>query len=240
MNAPLLVSLALLMPLACAHAAEQERPFKLTTGAYRFSDRTTGIDLNLRHSSSLGNLWVGLYRQPEGSESPAQNQWRGGWDHVYGDTVRLIPSVQLASGGFVGGSLNVETGQRWVVGAGLGRTNQRPYYNLNFDPNDAYMLSLGWRGEHGRQLTLSMVHDNRDNPDQIHRHLVYRTPLGQDGARLTIDLLRKTGQVAGQGIAGTGLSLTYDRPHWFVRIAWDPYTNFGPEHSLRLATGWRF
>ena len=122
-----------------------EHPFKLTLGRYDYSDHTRGVDTNLRHTSVLGNIWLGYYRQDDGSVS----QWRSGWDRSFGTGLRFSPSVQFASGGFVGGSAQVETGEPWFVAAGLGRTNLRPYVNLNFDPNDSYMLSAGRRDSDG-------------------------------------------------------------------------------------------
>ena len=86
-------------------------PFKLTTGLYRTAGQpaSTGLDLNLRYQGDGGDLWVGAFRAPVGDLS----QLRGGWDHSFTlGPVRLLPSVQWASGGFAGGSLNVETGTR--------------------------------------------------------------------------------------------------------------------------------
>ena len=42
-----------------------------------------------------------------------------------------------ASGGFWGGRVGTEYGNTFFVGAGIGRTNLRNYFNLNFDPNEA-------------------------------------------------------------------------------------------------------
>ena len=93
--------------------------FKLTIGSHRFSESGNGVDVNLRHTSVIGTAWLG-YFDAVGLDA---HQFRAGWDHSYGDEVRLSPSFQLASGGFVGGSINVETGKAWFVGAGYGRTN---------------------------------------------------------------------------------------------------------------------
>jgi hypothetical protein len=58
---------------------------------------------------------------------------------------RLSPSLQTASQGFTAFSAQVETSDSWFVGAGLGRTNLLPYWNLNFDPNDSWTASIGRR-----------------------------------------------------------------------------------------------
>ncbi|WP_305807137.1 hypothetical protein, partial [Stenotrophomonas sp. YIM B06876] len=122
-------------PQDAGGSATPTTPFKFTVGAYRAAGggqpSAPGLDLNLRYTYGEGNAWIGWFR------SPAQDfaQPRIGWDHVYTlGPVRLLPSLQAASGGFVGGSLAVETGDSWFFGTGLGRTNLRNYANLNFDP----------------------------------------------------------------------------------------------------------
>ena len=221
-------------------SAPAEHPYKLTAGLYPTQGgglpASTGVDLNLRYGYGSGNVWLGRY------EADGQGtQWRGGWDRSvplpWG--WRLQPSLQLATGGFAGGSLGLERGERWVAGAGLGRTNLRPYVNLNFDPNDAWMLWAGYHPSESRSLSVLVVRDNRQNPDQQHVHLVYRGPVA-DGLRLTVDVLRKTGLVEGQGIHRLGWSLGLDGARTFVRLAWDPNVNFSAQNMWRLSTGSRF
>jgi hypothetical protein len=238
--------IALVAPLARAAGDESsatappdeaaiERPFKLTVGRYDFSDHTRGVDTNLRYTSALGNMWVGYYRQDDDSVS----QWRSGWDRSFGSAIRFGPSLQLASGGFVGGSVQVEMGEPWFAAIGLGRTNLRPYVNLNFDPNDSYTLSAGRRDPDGRVAMVLMVRDNREHPDQRHFHFLYRQPLA-GGDRITIDALYKVGMVEDETIRRWGLTLTYDWPRVFVRLARDPKTNFTPADAWRLSVGARF
>lgn len=214
--------------------------YKLTAGQYQLSGgglpAASGLDVNLRATGSFGNAWFGWY----GSPSQDIKQVRAGWDNSYTlGPVRVLPSLQIASGGFVGGSLSVETGDSWFVGVGAGRTNLRSYANLNFDPNDAWMLSGGYRWAGNRSVALQAVRDNRQNPDQQNIHLVYRAPVnGND--RLTLDLLQKRGLVAGLPIQKFGLSVGYDWPRYFVRVAYDPLVNFTTQDMLRLSAGMRF
>ena len=225
-----------LAPLTAARADDAPSAnFKFTLGAYKFSENGIGIDANLRHSSDYGNTWAGYFRAPKLDAS----QWRGGWDKTFGESVRIQPSVQVASGGFVGGSLNIETGDSWFAGAGLGRTNLRPYFNLNFDPNDSWMLAGGYRAESGQSYAATYIRDNRENPDQQHFHLTSRTPL-EGKERLTLDLLYKRGLFDGQRIARLGGTVTYDWPRYFVRLAFDPNTNFTADNVWRLSVGMRF
>jgi hypothetical protein len=241
----LCITAALALP-AGAHAADQPADaaqplgFKLTTGLYQLSGGDLpagpGLDVNLRATSGFGNAWVGWFRSPV----QALTQTRAGWDNTFKlGPVRFVPSLQLASGGFLGGSAYLETGSSWFAGAGVGRTNLRPYVNLNFDPNDSWTLAGGYRWGENHSLALQVVRDNRLNPDQQHTHLVYRTPV--DGEeRLTLDLLSKKGLVAGVPIQRLGLSVAYDWPRYFVRIARDPLVNFTTQDMLRLSVGTRF
>ncbi len=228
--------------LAADDAADgkQSVAYKFTTGLYQLSGgglpAGPGLDVNLRATAGFGNAWVGWFRSPV----QAVTQTRAGWDDtVKLGTVRFIPSLQVASGGFWGGSAALETGMTWFAGVGVGRTNLRNYVNLNFDPNDAWMLSGGYRWSESRSLALQVVRDNRLNPDQQHVHLVYRTAL-RDEQRLTLDLLSKKGLVAGAPIQRLGFSVAYDWPRFFVRVAWDPQVNFTTQDMLRLSVGTRF
>ena len=231
---------------ATAYAADEEAPpdkavsYKFTSGHYLLSGgglpSASGLDLNLRAAGSFGNAWIGWY----GSASQDVKQVRAGWDSSYKlGFVRVMPSLQIASGGFVGGSAMVETGETWFVGAGAGRTNLRNYANLNFDPNDAWMLSGGYRWAGNHSLALQWVRDNRVNPDQQNLHVVYRMPVNATD-RVTLDLLQKKGLVAGLPIQKFGLSVGYDWPLYFVRVAYDPLVNFSTQDMLRLSVGTRF
>ncbi len=214
-------------------------PFKLTVGGYRVSagDQPAGpgLDVNLRYAYGSGKVWVGWFRSPVVGFS----QLRTGWDRtVTIGPVRLLPSLQAASGGFVGGSIALETGDSWFVGAGLGRTNLHDYVNLNFDPNDSYTAYGGYRWPDSSALSLQLVRDNRLHPDQ-HVHLIWSQPL-PEGKRLIVDVLAKQGTVNGQVIRRTGVSVGFDWTTWFVRTAWDPQVNFTPQNMLRVSTGVRF
>ena len=101
------------------------------------------------------------------------------------------------------------------------------------------MLSGGYRWAGNHTLALQIVRDNRQNPDQQNVHVVYRVPVNRTD-RLTLDLLQKTGSVGGLSISRTGLSVGYDWPQYFVRVAYDPLVNFSTQDMLRLSVGARF
>jgi len=237
------VAVALSLAARVSSAAESDdppTPFKLTVGSYNVSGGNLpsgpGLDVNLRYTYGSGNVWVGWFRSPVLDFS----QLRTGWDRtVTVGPVRLLPSLQAASGGFFGGSIAVETGDSWFVGTGLGRTNLRNYANLNFDPNDSYTVYGGYHWTDSTALSLQLVRDNRLNPDQQDVHLIWSQPL-PEGQRLVLDVLQKQGTINGQFIRRTGLSVSYGWPSWFVHAAWDPKVNFTSQNMLRLSTGMRF
>ena len=241
----LLLAGLLLVGAAAARAQDDpsgrsdEKPWKFTTGHYTLTGGgeppARALDLNLRRSGTFGNAWIGWYDQGAGGPT----QWRAGWDRFFdAGPVRVQPSVQVASGGFVGGSLYAEAGDSWFVGAGAGRTNMRPYVNLNFDPNDMVTLVAGHRGG-GQQVQLVLVADNRQRPDQRHLHLNWKADRGE-GEKLTLDLLAKRGDVGGERIRRLGATVSYDWPRWSLRAAWDPKVNFTPQNMLRLSIAARW
>ena len=217
---PMLASLFLAMPAVLARAADEaaDKPAnKLTIGVYRFADTGQAVDINLRNTSDYGNVWLGYYDARRRDE----HQGRAGWDYTVDlGSVRITPSAQIASRGYANGSVAVETGERWFIGAGYGRTNLRPNWNLNFDPNDSWSVAAGYRAD-GESFALLLIGDDRENPDQRHLHFNWRKSMG-GGDRVTVDVLRKRGIVDGEVIRRTGFTLTYDWPRWFVRVAFDP------------------
>jgi hypothetical protein len=215
-------------------------PWKFTATRHFVHGGPDGLDVNLRWRRDDTSAWVGLYEDRDFG-----TQGRVGWDSVWrlgGDALplALLPSLQAATRGFAGGSLALQAGDRLYVQAGIGRTNLRPYQNLNFDPNDAITAVLGWKGDDGRTLGVTVVRDDRLHTGQRHVHLTGQWPL-PEGRRLTLDLLRKRGQgEEGDFVRATGFTATLDFPRWFLRAAWDPKQNFSPDDVLRIGAGWRF
>ena len=234
-------------PTADASAGPGE--FKLTLGRYGYqlgdgASAGNGTDLNLRYRQSGRTVWLGAYQDRRTSR-----QWRAGWDDQWdlpasvitsaAGPAQLLPSLQVASGGFVGGSLALQVGAPFYAQVGIGRTNLRPYANLNFDPNDALMASLGWQGDGGRQAALALIADDRLGTGQQHHHLTVRWPL-QPALRLTADLLHKQGRGDGGPVNTWGWTLGLDGSQWFGRLAHDPKQNFSTLDAWRLSAGRRF
>ncbi|MBC7715846.1 MAG: hypothetical protein H7143_02835 [Pseudorhodobacter sp.] len=235
-NAWIMLALAAAAPCTTRADAGGDRPFKLTLGEYRYNQGGDGHDVNLRWRHDDSNFWVGAYRDPNFG-----SQLRIGMDTslTLGGSASLQPSIQVASGGFVGGSLNFQVGDPWFALMGVGQTNLKPYFNLNFDPNDAITAALGWHGENGRTLSLMLVADDRLHTGQKDWHLYSRWPLSND-LRGTFDVLRKTGEGDAGYVRGWGWSATLDFPTWFMRLARDPQQNFSTQDATRISFGVRF
>jgi hypothetical protein len=212
----------------------EQHAWKLTVGEYVYADYV-GTDVNLRWRRDDTSAWLGVY-----TDQAFGTQTRMGADTSIDVSryVQLQPSLQLASLGFVGGSLNVQAGDAWYGIVGIGRTNTRPYFNLNFDPNDALTFGAGHHAANGAGYLLFIVADDRLHTQQRDWHFNARIPFGNSHA--TLDLLRKSGLTDAGPITAWGLSATWDWPAWFVRVAYDPYQNFSLQTAWRLAAGVRF
>jgi hypothetical protein len=209
-------------------------PWKLTVGEYAYANYY-GTDVNLRWRADDTSAWLAVYSDPKFGTQP-----RAGADTSIslGDYVQLQPSVQAASLGFLGASLNIQAGTTWYGLAGFGRTDARPYFNLNFDPNDALTFGAGHHAANGVSYLLLLVADDRFHTGQRDWHASVQIPFG--GSRATLDLLYKSGLTDLGPISGWGFSANWDWPRWFVRVAFDPHQNFSAQDAWRFASGVRF
>ena len=221
--------------------AERAIAWKLTPSAYHETAGRPALDINLRGNREDDVFWIGQYRR--GGEF---QQTRVGYERQFALPFgRLIASGQVASRGFTGASATLELSDaertRYFGLIGLGRTNTRPYYNLNFDPNDSTLIGAGWRPDSATAVTLYQIRDDRLGTGQRVTHLVVRTKTGEK-SRITLDLFRRAGRSEADAelFRATGIALTWDREPWFVRLAWDPKANFTASDMTRLAIGVRF
>lgn len=211
--------------------------FKLTPSFYRTGNQPDATDINLRANHGPHALWLGYYRR--GSEF---EQTRTGYEFTAETAFgKLVPSLQLATHGFVGGSLNAELGEQVFALLGYGRTNAQDYYNLNFDPNDSITYGLGTRLLPKSTLSLFTVKDNRLHTGQMVTHAVWRYQATAD-QRWTVDLSSKHGRASAdeESVSGQALAVTYDYRAVFVRLARDRKVNFTADDQTRVALGLRF
>jgi hypothetical protein len=229
-----LAILGLAAAAAARGAAGNNLPWKLTVGEYAYSDYD-GTDVNLRWRADDTSAWGGVY-----TDRNFGTQARVGADTSIGlgKYLQLQPSLQAASRGFVGGSVNLQAGASWYGLAGIGRTDARSYFNLNFDPNDALTFGGGHHAANGVSYLVFIIADDRFHTGQRDWHANVQIPCGDSHA--TLDLLRKSGLSDAGPITGWGFSANWDWPAWFVRVAYDPYQNFSAQKAWRFAAGARF
>ena len=232
---PLLV-LGLLLSAVAAAQDSQAWTFKLTPSVYNNRLAPQAHDVNLRANQGPHVMWVGNYQQ-----NGFGNQARVGYEYTASPAWgQLVYSLQAAQRGFAGASVTAQVGHEVYGIVGWGRTNLRPYYNLNFDPNDAIALGLGGRwAQH--QLSLYVIADDRLHTGQRVTHLVWRySP--DTHHRLSVDVADKRGRSDAEGpwLQGSSLTLTWDWDRYFVRAAIDQNVNFSQDTQKRLSLGWRF
>lgn len=226
-----------------AETEEDQWAFKLTPSMYRNSNQASASDLNLRANLGSHVAWIGHYSQGESADNAKFTQTRVGYEYsIPMPFGQLTPSVQAASKGFYGGSLTAQIGGQDLYGIlGFGRTNLKPYYNLNFDPNDAITLGMGMRLPDKALLSFFLVHDDRLSTGQNVTHLVWRKNIS-DHQYITIDTAYKHGREDAQSdvVKGRMLSLGFDHKQYFVKIARDQKVNFSNTDQTRVAAGMRF
>lgn len=218
-------------------APENVWTFKLTPSYYATQREPDASDVNLRAHYGAHALWLGYYRR--GGEF---EQTRSGYEYTAQlGNVQLVPSLQLATHGFLGGALNAQIGGAVYGLLGYGRTNAKDYYNLNFDPNDAVTYGLGTTLLPRSNLAVFTVRDNRLHTEQAVTHLVWRFTPG-DRQRWTFDYASKHGRATAddETVRGSALSLTYDWHDVFVRFARDSKVNFSTNDQTRVSIGFRF
>jgi hypothetical protein len=220
-------------------AAQGAVAWKFTPTWHDNSSGPNAWDFNLRGNTDTQTWWAGYYQRSE-----EFRQLRLGYEHPLDlGFARLVPSIQYATRGFLGGSLYGESSGDWFGILGWGRTNLKDYFNLNFDPNDAVTFGVGTRVLPKTTLNLYQVRDDRLHTGQRITHLVARIK-PDEKTRWTIDAFYKEGRPdsdpASARIHGAGATVTYDFDRYFVRVAIDPHVNFSDIDAVRVAFGFRF
>lgn len=208
--------------------------WKLTTSYYDNSDATHAYDVNLRADFADQRVWIGDYR-----DSSGYTQARAGFDAVKQiGILNLDFSGQAASGGFFGGSVNAQLGGDSYAMLGFGRTDLHPYYNLNFDPNDALTVGLGSKAlSSGLEVQLFHIWDDRLPTHQHVTHLLLHYAMSQD-QRFSLDASYKHGlDDSSVYVHGYALSATYAWRRIFARLAYDQHANFAEPTQTRLSVG---
>jgi len=208
---------------------------KLTIGAYEASGEPS-VDVNIRYSLENWTGWAGYYAARDGTP-----QGRTGIEYdLHRRRLFLVPSLQAASHGFLGGSVYSEIGGRIYLVAGASRTNLRPYTNLTFDPNESWSLGAGAHIGHADSIAFFSIWDNRLHTGQQNTHTVLRRHFGAS-QRLTADASYKSGHGDdGTYVRGGAVTIEYDLRRWFGKVSRDQHVNFSPDTMWRFGGGLRF
>jgi hypothetical protein len=211
--------------------------YKLTPAWYDNSDGNDAWDVNLRADIGDQKVWLGQYQDQQ-----RFRQTRAGYEYDpdFG-WVNLSLSAQAATRGFLGGSAQANIGGDTYAIVGFGRTNLKPYYNLNFDPNDAITLGVGSNTLLPQsEMSLYQVRDDRLHTQQRITHALLKYHLSER-SRLTVDANYKHG-LADDGVLvhGYGLALEYDYRQVFCKVARERAVNFTHVQQTRVALGLRF
>ena len=228
---------AMLPALAQGTSDAPAREFKLTPSAYVNDGGMRATDVNLRWRQGAHATWLGHY-----SNSDQFAQTRAGYEYAWQTQWgQWVPSLQVASMGFAGGSLNWQSPGTVFGLLGWGRTNGRDYYNLNFDPNDSVLIGGGFKWREQHVFNLLNVSDNRFDTGQSVTHANWRySPRNHQS--LVLDLAVKQGRPAANEpeVRGQIVSLVFNHGPVFVHWAQDRKVNFSDDSQTRMALGLRF
>jgi len=233
------VACAILFLASAQASAQTEENYrgKLTFGVYTAGGQQT-VDVNARYSAGKWTGWLGWYGP---NSEIGSRQARAGLEYdMRRRRVLIIPSIQVASATFVGGSLYSEIGTTVYAIAGVSRTDLEPYVNLNFDPNESWQLGAGAHFRQADSVAAFTVWDNRLHTDQQNTHVIVRHYFGGTH-RITLDASYKSGRGdSGDFVRGMAIATEIDWRRSFVKAARDEHVNFTPETMWRFGGGVRF
>jgi hypothetical protein len=233
-----IVACAIVFFVSVPARAQSEENYrgKMTFGVYTAGGQQT-VDVNARYSAGNWTGWLGWY----GPHSEIGSQARAGLEYdMRRRRFLIIPSIQVASATFVGGSLYSEIGGSLYAIAGVSRTDLEPYVNLNFDPNESWQLGAGAHFHQADSVAAFTVWDNRLHTDQQNTHVVVRHYFARTH-RITLDASYKSGRGdSGEFVRGTAIATEIDWHRSFVKAARDAHVNYSPDTMWRFGGGVRF
>jgi hypothetical protein len=218
-----------------AYAQVQDYQGKLTAAVYSADERTT-TDVNVRYSGGDWTGWVGWY----GPQSDVR-QGRAGLEYDFRrPRIVLVPSIQVASAAFVGGSIYSEIGKDLYAIVGASRTDLKPYANLTFDPNESWQVGAGAHFGLADNVAAFIIWDNRLHTAQQNSHVVVRHYFAGQ-RRVTLDASYKSGRGdTGAFVSGMAVTTEVDWHRWFAKAARDAHVNYSAATMWRFGGGIRF
>lgn len=228
-------------PATAAEKSESSIDWKLSIARYSDSEAGSATDVNLRGSHGSTTFWLGHY-DTLGAGDGFRQARMGIEQNIATGLGRIVPGLQIAGGGFVNYSLTLEVGNAMIKPiVGVSRTNEKRFFNINFDPNDSVQFGAAVDLPDGRRLLGYAVRDDRISVGQQITHFVYREPF-QGGRRLVFDVFHRSGPTDDPRyrISAWGSSLTFDLAPYSIRLVYDPKVNFTLSNMWRLTAAYRF
>lgn len=228
-------------PASASEKTESATDWKLSIARYADSVAGGATDVNLRGSRGSTTFWLGHYDTMGAGDGFRQGRM-GIEQTITTGLGRLVPSLQIAGGGFFNYSLTLEAGSGNIKPIlGVSRTNEKRFFNINFDPNDSVQFGAAVELPDGTRLLGYAVRDDRISVGQQIVHFVYREPF-QNGRRLVLDVFHRSGPTDDPRyrISAWGSSLTFDQAPYSIRLVYDPKVNFTFSNMWRLTAAYRF
>ena len=156
-------------------------------------------------------------------------------------SVRVKPSLFSNNSGSVSGAgLWLGKGETWRLAVGARR---QPYRNgLGFAPDsgEKSLVTASYLWSSQQSLSLQWVRQGSTELGQRTVHLVYGTAMsGNQTLKVGVSAISGW-EPAGGSQQRIGLSVGYDWPQYFVKLAYDPQVNFTAKDQIRVSLGTRF
>lgn len=187
----------------------------------------------LDRPSALGDWPLGWVQPDLSLNPPGKRIQLGG--------VRVNPSLFSSQGGGIAGAgLWLGKGETWRLAVG---TRRQPYRSgLGFAPDagEQSLVTASYLWSSQQSVSLQWVRQGSTELGQRTVHLVYGTAMS-DSQTLKFGISAISGwEPAGGSQQRVGLSVGYDWPQYFVKLAYDPQVNFSAKEQLRVSLGTRF
>lgn len=154
--------------------------------------------------------------------------------------VRVTPSLFSSDGSLSGGGVWFGQGDTWRLAVGSRR--QPAKTGLGFTPGmgETSLVTASYVWADRESLSLQWVRQRDSELGQRTLHLVYGTRwAGNQSMKFGLSAISGWEPVGGSQ-QRVGLSVGYDWPSYFVKVAYDPQVNFTARDEVRVSWGTRF
>ncbi|MES3010198.1 MAG: hypothetical protein V4738_05420 [Pseudomonadota bacterium] len=156
-------------------------------------------------------------------------------------SVRVKPSLFSSNSGSISGAgLWLGKGETWRLAVGTRRQPVRNGLGFAPDSGETSLVTASYLWSSQQSLSLQWVRQGSTELGQRTVHLVYGTALaGNQSLKFGISAISGWEPVGGSQ-QRMGLSVGYDWPSYFVKVAYDPQVNFTAKDQVRVSLGTRF